>query len=187
MQHINNFYALYLQTKNYQMTLRKMILGLLIGSIVFISCVKNNKCGYIASTIKAPSAETDALLDSLHAHQIFSATMDPTGFYYTINNAGTGTAVSNLCSTVSVSYKGTYFNGVTLDSTAANQLATFQLGQVIVGWQKGLPLIKKGGEITLYIPPTLAYGPNDVTDNSGNVLVPGNSYLVFDVNLVDIQ
>jgi FKBP-type peptidyl-prolyl cis-trans isomerase FkpA len=169
------------------MMIKRLLPGLLVASIVFASCVKNNKCAYTGSTIKAPDTEVQALKDSLFNHGITSATLDPSGFYYKIINTGSGTFISNLCSTVSVSYKGTYFNGTTLDSTAANQLATFQLGQVIVGWQKGLPLISKGGEIALYIPPTLAYGPNPITDNSGNILVPGNSYLEFDINLVDIQ
>jgi FKBP-type peptidyl-prolyl cis-trans isomerase FkpA len=169
------------------MMIKEMLYSLFVGSIMFTSCVKHNSCDYSNSALTAPDNEVQALKDSLFAHGINSATPDPSGFYYTINNAGTGTAVGNLCSTVSVSYKGTYLNGTTFDSTAANQVATFQLGQVIVGWQKGVPLINKGGEITLYIPPTLAYGPNDVKDNSGNVLVPGNSYLVFDINLVDVQ
>ena len=169
------------------MMIKKTLSGLLVASIVFASCVKNNKCAYIDSTIKAPDTEVQALKDSLFNHGITSATQDPSGFYYKIINAGSGTFVSNLCSSVSVSYRGTYFNGAIFDSTAANQLATFQLGQVIVGWQKGLPLISKGGEIALYIPPSLAYGPNPITDNSGHVLVPANSYLEFDVNLVDVQ
>ncbi|MGH2564721.1 MAG: FKBP-type peptidyl-prolyl cis-trans isomerase [Ginsengibacter sp.] len=167
--------------------IKNMLFGLCVASFIFSSCVKNNKCGYTSSTITAPDAEVQAVNDSLHNHQIFSATQDPSGFYYIIDNAGSGAFISNLCSNVSVSYKGTYFNGNTFDSTAANQVATFQLGQVIVGWQKGLPLISKGGHITLYVPPSLAYGSSPVTDNLGNVIVPGNSYLVFDITLVDVQ
>lgn len=164
-----------------------MFFGLCVVSIIFTSCVKNNKCAYPTSTIIAPDTQIQALKDSLFAHGVFSASQDPSGFFYKIDNAGSGSFVSNLCSSVSVSYKGTYFSGATFDSTATGKTATFQLGQVIVGWQKGVPLINKGGQITLYVPPALAYGANAVTDNSGNVLVPGNSYLVFDINLVDIQ
>ena len=169
------------------MMIKRIFPCLVVASIVFASCVKNNKCAYSNSSVTAPDTEIQNLKDSLFAHSITTAILNPAGFYYKIDSAGLGTAVTNLCSTVSVSYRGTYFNGVTFDSTAANQLATFQLWRVIVGWQKGLPLINKGGEVNLYIPPSLAYGPNPVTDNSGNVLVPGNSYLEFDIHLVDVQ
>jgi FKBP-type peptidyl-prolyl cis-trans isomerase FkpA len=167
---------------------KKIISGLIVTSVVIVSCTKNNnRCGYSESSVIAPTAEMIALNDSLHTHGINNAIANDTGFYYVIENPGSGTGISNLCTIVSVSYKGTYFNDSTFDSTAANQLATFQLGQVIVGWQKGLPLISKGGEITLYIPPSLAYGVNPVLDNSGNILIPANSFLKFDIHLVDIQ
>jgi len=166
---------------------KKIFSGLLAASIIITSCVKHNKCDYTNSSITAPSTETQILKDTLFGLAVYNVALSPSGFYYVINNPGTGASIGNLCSTVSVSYKGTFLNDSTFDSTAVNQLATFQLGQVILGWQQGLPLINKGGEITLYIPPTLAYGPTAVTDNSGNVLVPGNSYLKFDINLVDIQ
>ncbi|KAA9036293.1 FKBP-type peptidylprolyl isomerase [Ginsengibacter hankyongi] len=168
--------------------IKKTLSGLFMASIIFASCVKNStKCNYSDSNVTAPDSEIQSLKDSLFSHNITDATLNPIGFYYKIDNAGSGNAVANLCTNISVSYKGTYFNGVSFDSTAANQSATFQLGQVIVGWQKGIPLVSKGGVISLYIPPTLAYGPNPVKDNAGNVLVPGNSYLVFKVHVEDIQ
>jgi len=168
--------------------IKKTLSGLFVASIIFASCVKsNNKCNYSDSNVTAPDSEVQNLKDSLFSHNITDATLNPIGFYYKIDSVKSGTSVTNLCSNISVSYKGTYFDGVSFDSTAANQVATFQLGQVIVGWQKGIPLINKGGVISLYIPPTLAYGPNPLKDNAGNVLVPGNSYLVFKVRVLDIQ
>jgi len=167
--------------------IKKTLAGLLLASIVIASCVKNsNKCSHIDSTVTAPTSEIDSLKTILQDSGI-TATQNSTGFFYKINQQGSGVSVTNLCSNLSVSYKGTFFNGKVFDSTAANQLATFQLWQVIVGWQKGVPLISKSGEITLYIPPTLAYGPNPVTDNNNNVIIPGNSYLVFDIHVADIQ
>ena len=164
-----------------------MFFGSVLASIVIVSCIKgNNKCSHNDSTVIAPASEVDSLKTILLDSGI-TATQNPSGFFYKINQQGSGVSVTNLCSNLSVSYKGNFFNGKVFDSTVVNQIATFQLWQVIVGWQKGVPLISKGGEITLYIPPTLAYGPNPVTDNNNNVIIPGNSYLVFDINLVDIQ
>ena len=45
--------------------------------------------------------------------------------------------------------------------------------------------MRVGGRRQILIPPNLAYGMNDLRDNSGNVIIPGNSVLVFDVQLVD--
>lgn len=169
--------------------MKKILTSLVVSSLLIAGCLKkdNNKCQYSDSPIIASSAEVQALNDTLHAHGINSAIASSTGFYYIIKSAGSGATISNLCSTVSVSYTGKFFNDSTFSSTAAGQLATFQLGQVIEGWQKGLPLISKGGEISLYIPPSLAYGPNAVRDNNGNIVIPANSFLKFDITLEDVQ
>jgi FKBP-type peptidyl-prolyl cis-trans isomerase FkpA len=59
----------------------------------------------------------------------------------------------------------------------------FSLLGVIQGWTNGVPLIKKGGKIKLYIPPALGYGANTTSDGR----IPGNSILIFDVELLDFQ
>lgn len=194
MQQIYNFYTLYLQIKELKI-MKKLFAASVIVLLILGSCVKNDaKCGYNDSTVIAPASEVQALQDSLTAHGI-QATSNPSGFFYTINTQGTGQAVSNLCSNLSVTYKGSFFNGKVFDSSATGNVANFQLGGVIVGWQKGVPLISKGGDITLYIPPSLGYGPNPAKDSNGNpilnsdgtYLLPGNSYLVFNVKIIDIQ
>ena len=161
--------------------------GLILASLFIAGCLKKDaKCPYNSSKAIAPDSEIQSLKDSLNKDGI-TASQDPSGFFYKISDNGTGAGITNLCSNVTVTYKGSFFNGYIFDSTATGKVATFQLGQVIVGWQKGVPLISKGGDITLYIPPSLAYGPNPIDDNQGNVIIPGSSYLKFDVHIVDIQ
>lgn len=167
--------------------LKKILAGLFLISFFITGCVKSsNKCGYTNSTVIAPINEIDSLQTLLHQDSI-TATENAAGFYYKIDSAGSGTAISNLCTTVTVNYKGTLFNGPAFDSAYVTQLASFQLGQVVTGWQLGLPLIRKGGYITLYIPPSLGYGVNAVIDNNGNVIIPASSYLIFNIHLADIQ
>ena len=55
--------------------------------------------------------------------------------------------------------------------------ADFMLNGVIPGWTDGIPLIKQGGRIHLYIPPSLGYGNRAVES------IPANSILLFDVTL----
>src|SRR4051812_8288598 len=103
--------------------------------------------------------------------------------FYSIGNVGTGTSPS-VCSSVTVNYVGSIIpSGSIFDS---HNNASLALGQLIKAWQKGLPLIKTGGSITLYIPPSLGYGSTDVVQN-GVVIVPANSYLKFTIDLLDVQ
>jgi hypothetical protein len=72
---------------------------------------------------------------------------------------GTGAAVKEG-DTVTVNYIGVACStGKVFDSSyQRNQPATFPLGQVIVGWQKGIPGMMVGGQRLLGIPPEQAYG-----------------------------
>ncbi len=177
------------------MMLRKIFSVLVIASLVIISCAKKiGTCSYSESKTIAPAAEIDSLRTLLKDSGI-TAIQNTAGFFYTINQQGSGTSVMNLCSNVTVTYKGTFFTGKTFDATGIDSTVTppqpvpvtIPLGQLIIGWQKGIPLIKKDGDITLYIPPSLAYGSVPATDRYGNVVVPANSYLIFKIHLVDIQ
>lgn len=170
------------------MMVKKILSGLILFCVVMAGCVKNKdiKCTYVDSKTIAPITEIDSLKEVLTDSGI-TASQHPSGFFYQISNAGSGTGIANLCSNVTVTYRGSYFNGQVFDSTATGNVTTFQLGQVIVGWQKGLPLVSKGGDIMLYIPPSLAYGADPIQDTQGNVIIPGNSYLVFTIHVVDIQ
>ena len=169
--------------------MKKLLAVSSICLLILGSCLKTkntNKCGFPDSTVIAPLSEQQALQDSLTAHGI-QAILDSSGFYYTINQQGTGPFVSNLCSSIAVFYRGSFFNGNGFDSTSTGNPSVFQLGNVITRWQKGIPLVSKGGDITLYIPPSLAYGATPRTDQNGNVVIPANSYLVFRVVIADIQ
>ena len=159
--------------------------------LVFYSCLKkNDECRFTDLNIKAPDAEVarvEAYLDSVG---ITNATKDPAGFSYIIQDSGSSGSSPDVCSIISVKYTGMLANGSIFDKTTESA-AVFQLGQLIAGWQKGLPYIKPGGKMRLFIPPSLGYGYQDVTrgDNQGNVIVvvPANSLLIFDLELVGVQ
>jgi len=151
--------------------------------VVLSSCKKDNDnaCTLTASTFVVPPSEM-ATLQTYIAGNHPTATLSSGGFYYEINTVGTGTATADVCSSVSVKYAGYLTNG-TKFTTAAEETtgATYTLGQLILGWQRGIPLAKAGGTITLYLPPSLAYGSNAVGT------IPANSILIFVIQLVSIN
>ena len=157
----------------------------LILFLSFYSCrVRDNGCGFeLDPTIKAPDSEIVRLDNYITANTI-TATKDPRGFYYNITTAGAG-ATPGQCTQVGVTYVGTLITGAEFDR--ANSNIFFQLGSLIYGWRLGIPLIKKGGKIRLYLPPSFGYGQTDVKNASGVVTIPKNSLLIFDVNLNEVN
>ena len=87
---------------------------------------------------------------------------------------------------VSVHYTGTLENGKKFDSSLdRGQPFTFDLGagQVIKGWDEGVAGMKVGGKRKLVIPANLGYGAREV----GNGLIPANSTLIFEVELLSVN
>lgn len=58
---------------------------------------------------------------------------------------------------------------------------------VIPGWVDGIPGMREGGTRKLVIPYDRAYGPYDVRDRNGTVVIPAYSNLVFEVELVEVK
>jgi len=87
---------------------------------------------------------------------------------------------------VTVNYVGSLTNGTVFDASANHGSSgfTFNLGagQVIKGWDLGVAGMKEGGKRKLVIPADLAYGSQAI----GNI-IPANSTLVFEVELVKVQ
>ena len=88
--------------------------------------------------------------------------------------------------TVTMEYVGvSYSNGKEFDSSWERpEPFTFQLGsgQVIPGWDQGIPGMKVGGRRELIIPPELAYGESGSPPDIGP-----NETLIFIVDLKDAQ
>jgi FKBP-type peptidyl-prolyl cis-trans isomerase FkpA len=73
--------------------------------------------------------------------------------------------------------------GTVIDSSAGGAPYSFTLGRgdVIDGWDQGIPGMRVGGKRRLTIPPNLAYG------SSGFGPVPPNTSLIFEVELVNVS
>lgn len=98
------------------------------------------------------------------------------GLHYIIESPG-GMEKPELCDELLVAYEGFLLNGTGFDSSTG---ISFPLTNVILGWQEGMQLFGKDGRGTLIIPAYLGYGAN-----SPSPLIPANSVLVFNIELMD--
>lgn len=112
-------------------------------------------------------------LDNNNLTPTFDSTAN---FWYTIVRPGSS-ARPTIDSDVTVSYEGRETNNVVFDATR-DTTVRLPLSLVIPGWQLGIPLIGRGGEIILYLPSRLAYGPR----GAGEAICP-NSDLIFNITL----
>ena len=159
--------------------LKKFLIAVLVlGSIT--SCIKDSEddqCSYDPCAFKAPTNEVQDVKAYLTANNI-TATEHCSGLFYNISNPGTGKAPT-ICSYITASYRGSLTNGSVFEQGSLSQ--PYQLGSLVRGWVNGLPFIKEGGIITLFIPPSLGYG------SQGSATIPPNSILIFDVTLNTVQ
>lgn len=148
-------------------------------SIVFLfaGCSKKRSCDFNACAIKASASEITAVQNYLTTNSIV-AIQDCSGLFYKIEQQGTGSQ-PDACSSIDVTYTGKLTNGTTFDQ--ATSAVTFDLSELITSWRVGVPLLKAGGVIDLYVPPSLGYGAGAVGT------IPGNSILVFRITLVGVH
>ena len=140
------------------MTVRSLRPVLLLLLAATLACNKNPN----SPTSGAPYSQTDLTIGGgTQANAGNRATVNYTGWLY---------------DSTQTDGKGRQFdsgNGFTF---------TLGAGQVIKGWDQGVPGMRVGGVRRLVIPPELAYG----STGAGNGVIPPNATLVFDVTLTGV-
>lgn len=103
------------------------------------------------------------------------------GMQYKVLKEGTGKSPL-VTDKVTLHYRGTLITGEEFDSSISRgEPITFALNQLIRGWQIAVPLMKEGGEMEIYLPSELGYGPQ----GAGQMIGP-NATLVFYIQLLSI-
>jgi FKBP-type peptidyl-prolyl cis-trans isomerase FkpA len=99
-------------------------------------------------------------------------------------SAGTG-ANPTMEDVVLVNYVGRLENGTEFDR---GERVPMSLDQVVPGFAQGITKMQKGGKYRITIPAAMAYGAEEKRNpQTGQVVIPANSDLVFDVDLVDFK
>ncbi len=106
----------------------------------------------------------------------------PSGLQYKVIQAGSGAKPVDQ-DTVSVEYTGRLINGTVFDSSAQHDgKVSFQVDEVIPGWQEALKLMPVGSTWEIYIPAKLAYG-----ERAPGGLIGPNETLIFNLHLLEIN
>lgn len=130
---------------------------------------------------KEKEAEEKRKIDAEIANRYPGAVKTPSGLKYVVVKEGNGDKKPKYGQSVTVHYQGSLLNGKIFDSSIMRGTpATFQIGQVIEGWNEALQTMKKGEKRTLIIPPDLGYGIHGFPG-----VIPPNATLIFDVELLD--
>lgn len=146
------------------------ILSLACLAFIFVSC------GDDVEQVDRVAVDDQLILDYLSANNI-TATKHESGLYYTIEEEGSGSHPT-ASSIVSVDYKGYLLDGTVFEENTING---YSLSNFITGWKIGIPLLKKDGSGTFYIPSYYAYG----STSTGSI--PSNSVLIFEIALNDFK
>lgn len=106
----------------------------------------------------------------------------PSGVQYKVVRSGPEAGLRpKVVDEVKVHYEGKLLDGRVFDSSYRRGVpAAFTLQGLIPAWTEALQLMRPGDEWTLWVPPEQGYG------EFGAGPIPGNSVLVFRIELLDV-
>lgn len=131
-------------------------------------------CGEDELSVEEQFAIDINLIEEYLTAKNLTAEKTPDGLYYIIEKPGEDEK-PKITSTVVATYKGYFLDGTVFDSGTN---ASFELFNVIQGWQKGIPKFGRGGKGILLVPSKFAYGTSSRPGRA-------NAVLGFDVEIHD--
>ncbi|MCL2270951.1 MAG: peptidylprolyl isomerase [Treponema sp.] len=145
---------------------------------------KADQAAFDSLAANLPKARRDADIAEINA-KYPNATQSASGIKYIIQRNGSGDKPVPG-KTVRVHYKGSFLSGEIFDnSELRGSPLEFPagVGSVIKGWDEMVLDMKVGEKRLAVIPPELAYGER----GAGGGVIPPNSFLVFEMELVGIK
>lgn len=127
-----------------------------------------------ATEVFAPSLKVD----------IATMTRLPSGLYIRDDTTGTGADVVAASDTIWVNYAGYLKDGKLFDSGTN---VKFVRSGLVAGFRDGVVGMKVGGTRKIVIPSELGYGGTSQKDGQGQITIPRQSTLVFDVKMIKVH
>jgi len=163
--------------------MRKLILTtlMLVAVAAFVACGDDDAEDLPSDSDPTAEGQTAAPVPDGPPEVDGESTTTASGLEYIEVVAGTG-ATPTVDSQVTVHYSGYLASdGTKFDSSVdRGEPATFRAGDLVPGFTEGLLLMKVGGKARFIIPPDLGYGVNGRPP-----AIPGNSTLIFDVEMIE--
>ncbi len=151
-------------------SIRIILLGLLAAS--FLGC--DNDLTFEEQL----DLDKGLIADYVAANNLEGQSTD-SGLFYGVTKEGNST-YPDLSNTVEVVYTGKLLDGTVFDSSDGFPVS-FQLFQVIRGWQEGMTYFSEGSKGHILIPSNIAYGRN------GSGIIPPNAVLHFEIELISVK
>ena len=107
------------------------------------------------------------------------------GLRYLDTAPGASEQEARWCASAIVQYSGMLVDGTEFDSGDLPFIPG--ASNVIAGFQQGVVGMKLDASRRLIIPPNLGYGSQELRNQQNEVVIPANSTLIFDVELIDVQ
>ncbi len=177
--------------------MRRTLLGLFA-----VTAFAATACGYgdpyggsppVANESPNPSAKPSVSpgADDCNAGSGLPSVTYPDGLKIVDLKVGTGEAAIKG-QNAEVEYTGWFTSCQMFDSSRNPGRTSFPFqigqGQVIAGWDEGVPGMRVGGKRWLMIPPELAYGAQGQTDQTtGAQTIPPNATLIFEIELISLK
>lgn len=167
-----------------------LIILLLVSCLT--ACIKSPDTNLVAYNARK-AIDDKIIADYLKANPglVAKRAFDTSGVYYIIKQPGTGNALFTNTTLVTVGDTGRILTTGQVFTQTNDFHPSFVIGQVILGWQLGIPQIKNGGIVRLLIPSRYAYGPNPQPQLGSEFGLtgglPANAVLDFDIQLYNIS
>jgi len=110
----------------------------------------------------------------------------PSGVYYTDLVVGTGLQDSAKADSIEVDYAGYLKDGAEFDGDSGVTFIMAGVAAPIVGFRTGIYGMREGGRRVIVIPSALGYGGQVRRGDDGQILIPRQSTLVFDIQLLKL-